>query len=101
MMIKLRATLALLFIFTHIVGVWAQTMNDDERTVVISGTITDDEHQPLEIASVKVEGQMIGTVSDLEGKYSLTVQSADTVTITFSMIGYETRKRTGFLLEKI
>ena len=94
MMIKLRATLALLFIFTHIVGVWAQTMNDDERTVVISGTITDDEHQPLEIASVKVEGQMIGTVSDLEGKYSLTVQSADTVTITFSMIGYETRKRT-------
>ena len=94
MKIKLRATLALLFIFTHIVGVWAQTMNDDERTVVISGTITDDEHQPLEIASVKVEGQMIGTVSDLEGKYSLTVQSTDTVTITFSMIGYETRKRT-------
>ena len=100
---KLRAAFALILLYTCITGAWAQTVTDGGGSATdgggagratIYGTITDDEHQPIEIANVKVEGQMAGTVSDLEGNYSVTVQSADTVTLVFSMIGYQTRKRT-------
>ena len=91
---KLRATLALYLLYICTLGIWAQAADDGGHTAIISGTITDDEHQPLEIATIKVEGQMAGTVSDLEGKYSVTVQSTDSVVLTFSMIGYQTRKRT-------
>lgn len=91
---KLRATLALFLLYICTLGAWAQAADDGGHTAIISGTITDDEHQPLEIATIKVEGQMAGTVSDLEGKYSVTVQSTDSVVLTFSMIGYQTRKRT-------
>ena len=91
---KLRATLALYLLYICTLGAWAQAADDGGHTAIISGTITDDEHQPLEIATIKVEGQMAGTVSDLEGKYSVTVQSTDSVVLTFSMIGYQTRKRT-------
>ena len=93
-MMKLRATLALYLLYICTLGIWAQAADDGGHTAIISGTITDDEHQPLEIATIKVEGQMAGTVSDLEGKYSVTVQSTDSVVLTFSMIGYQTRKRT-------
>ena len=91
---KLRATLALYLLYICTLGAWAQATDDGGHTAIISGTITDDEHQPLEIATIKVEGQMAGAVSDLEGKYSVTVQSTDSVVLTFSMIGYQTRKRT-------
>ena len=94
-MTNLRATLALILFYICTLGSWAQVADDGgQRTAVIYGTITDDEHQPIEIANVKVEGQMAGTVSDLEGNYSVTVQSEDSVVLTFSMIGYQTRKRT-------
>lgn len=94
MRINLRATLALILLYMCVISAWAQTTDEGGNTAIISGTITDDEHQPLEIATVKVEGQLVGTISDLEGKYSVTVQSTDSVVITFSMIGYQTRKRT-------
>lgn len=102
MKMNIRATLALILLYICIPCAWAQGVDDgaqkaaddNGRTALISGTITDDEHRPIEIANVKVEGQMAGTVSDLEGNYSVEVQSADTVTLVFSMIGYQTRKRT-------
>lgn len=94
MEMKRRATLALILLYICVIGMWAQGADDGGQTATIYGTITDDEHQPIEIANVKVEGQMAGAVSDLEGNYSVTVQSTDSVVITFSMIGYQTRKRT-------
>lgn len=93
-MMKLRAIFALTLLHICLTTVWGQTTGGGTGTATIYGTITDDEHRPIEIANVKVEGQMAGTVSDLEGNYSVTVQSEDSVVLTFSMIGYQTRKRT-------
>lgn len=57
------------------------------------GTIRDDQGAPIELASVRVQGQG-ATVTNLRGEYSLYIASRDTVTIIFSQIGYETRRRT-------
>ncbi len=59
----------------------------------ISGLITDEDHIPLEIVTVRQEGAALGTTSNLEGKYSITVQSADSVVLVFSRLGYKTKRR--------
>lgn len=63
------------------------------QRVKIGGTITDEAGDPIELATVRLEGTATGTVSNLKGRYSLTFQSQDTVTVVFSMLGYQTRKR--------
>lgn len=64
------------------------------QRVKIGGTITDEHGSPIELATVRLEGTATGAVSDLKGRYSFTFQAADSVVVVYSMIGYQTRKRT-------
>ena len=66
---------------------------------VIKGTITDKEHTPLPgVNIVRVAKQPDGTITDLNGKYSISVQEGVN-NMEISYIGYETIKKT-FQLEK-
>ena len=62
--------------------------------VKLSGRVIDDEQNPVLFAVVKVDGQAAGTTTDLQGRYQLEFSTADTVTVSFSMIGYVTKKKT-------
>ena len=64
------------------------------QNVTIKGRITNEAHAPVEIANVSILGKPIGTIADLNGYYSLTCQSEDSLVVVYSMIGYQTRKRT-------
>ncbi len=64
------------------------------QRVTIQGIVTDDKQSPIEIANVHVEGQAVGTITDLKGRYTLSCQSSDSLVISYSMIGYQTRKKT-------
>lgn len=64
------------------------------QRVRLYGTVKDENGDAVELANVRVQGQGIGTVTNLRGEYSFYCTSRDTVTVVFSMIGYETRKRT-------
>lgn len=64
-----------------------------QNQATISGLVTDEDQIPLEIVTVRQEGAALGTTSNLEGKYSITVQSADSVVLIFSRLGYQTRRR--------
>ena len=61
--------------------------------VTLKGCVTDETGSPVEIANVWVARQMKGTTTNLKGEYSIVLTSTDTVEITFSMIGYQTRRR--------
>ena len=61
--------------------------------VLLKGKLTDETGAPIEIANIWVAQQMKGTTTNLKGEYTLRLASADTVEITFSMIGYQTRRR--------
>src|SRR5690606_4076494 len=60
--------------------------------VVISGTVTDENGEPLPGATIAVQGTSLGTVTDLAGSYSLSVP--DGATLVFSYIGYENQRIT-------
>ena len=62
--------------------------------VKLSGRVIDDEQNPVLFAVVKVADQAAGTTTDLQGRYQLEFSTADTVTVSFSMIGYVTKKKT-------
>lgn len=64
-----------------------------QERVKLSGRVIDEEQNPVIFAIVKAEGQAAGTTTDIQGRYRLEFSSADTVTISFSMMGYETKKK--------
>ena len=64
-----------------------------ENSVIIKGKVADETGSPIEIANIWVARQMKGTTTDLKGEYSIRLSTADTIEITYSMIGYQTRRR--------
>lgn len=83
----IRALIPLLLLLTAATTATAQRVR-------LYGTVKDENGDAVELANVRVQGQGIGTVTNLRGEYSFYCSSRDTVTVVFSMIGYETRKRT-------
>lgn len=61
--------------------------------IKLHGKVTDENNQPIEFASVRIEGTAIGTMTALDGGYSLTVPAADTIRVKFTYIGYDDAHR--------
>ncbi|WP_228693446.1 TonB-dependent receptor [Lunatimonas sp.] len=58
--------------------------------VTIRGIVRDENGDPLPGATISVQGSTIGTVTDLDGSYSITVP--DNAVLVFSYIGYESTR---------
>ncbi|WOK06180.1 SusC/RagA family TonB-linked outer membrane protein [Imperialibacter roseus] len=58
---------------------------------VISGKVTDEEGGGLPGVNISVKGTSVGTVTDVEGDYKITM-SADGTTLVFSFIGFTTQE---------
>lgn len=77
-----------------IVALLLTVMTVSGQTFTLKGLVTDDEGNALELATVSVASQGKLTMTNLKGEYSMTLQSADSVEVRFSMIGYKARTRT-------
>ena len=64
------------------------------QSFTLTGTVVDTDGNPVELATVACTAQAKVTMTNLKGKFSLELRSADSVTVRFSMIGYKTRQRT-------
>ncbi|KEO75558.1 SusC/RagA family TonB-linked outer membrane protein [Anditalea andensis] len=72
------------------------TLESKERTrsldeIVITGTVRDDNGETLPGVSIMVKGTAIGTVTDIDGRFSLEVPSAESI-LVFSFVGMETQE---------
>ncbi len=75
---KFRFVLWVMFLFA--------TLTTSAQQVKVTGTVTDPGGEPLVGVSVKANAS--GTITDIDGKYSIDVPSAGS--ITFSYVGFET-----------
>lgn len=64
------------------------------QNVKISGKIIDQEDKPIEFATVRIGGTAVGTNTNLEGGYMLSIAPRDTLELIFTAIGYRSVKRT-------
>ena len=72
---------------------WAFSINAIAQTFTLRGKVTDEDQNPVELATVACLKQGKVAMTSLKGEYSLQLQSADSVVIQVSMIGYKTKTR--------
>ena len=60
----------------------------------ISGTVVDQQNEPLPGVSVVVKGTTIGMATDVQGKFEINVPNASNKTLVFSFMGYKTQEHT-------
>lgn len=68
---------------------WAE----DSIQVNVKGRVVDESGEAVSFCLVKAEGKGLGTTADIDGKFALSFNTADSVVLTFRMIGYRTRKK--------
>lgn len=73
--------------FVFVGNTWAQ------QYTRVFGIVKDDQGSPIELATVRVTHQNVMTLTNLKGEYSIWCNSNDSITLVYSMIGYESRKR--------
>ena len=60
---------------------------------ILKGKVIDDEENPLELATVSCLKQGKVAMTNLKGEFSIDLQTADSVEVRFTMVGYASRKR--------
>ena len=60
---------------------------------VLTGKVMDQHQNPVELASVSCLSQGKATMTNLRGEFSLSLATADSVVVRFSMIGYKAKTR--------
>ena len=85
--IRMRWILLLIMLFIIDCSLFA-----DDFT--LKGKVVDEDGNAVELASVTCLEQGKMTMTNLKGEFSITLQSADSVNVRFSMIGYRPRVRT-------
>lgn len=79
------------FIFLNLISVIPSSGQEsgNEAEVTITGTVSDPNGEPLIGVTITVEGTEIGTVTDAEGNYSISVPEGSS--LLFSSVGFETQ----------
>lgn len=64
------------------------------QSFTLSGTVVDEDNNPIELATVSCAEQGKVAMSNLKGEFEIKLNSEDSVVVKFSMVGYNSRKRT-------
>ena len=69
------------------------SMMTKAQSFTLSGKVSDEDGNGIELATVSCLEQGAVTVANLKGEYTLNLKSADSVVVKFSMVGFQTRTR--------
>lgn len=95
----LKLKITALFLIVSMFGISASAYTKNTKTslnlikinqekVVITGTVLDENNQPLPAATIMVKGDVSGTLSDVDGKFKIYVPK-ETKILVISYTGYE------------
>lgn len=83
---KRHFILAIVLFLVAVISVQAQSFT-------LSGRVTDENGDAMEFATVSVLSQMKVTMTNAKGEYKLQLESADSVVVRFTMVGYKPKTR--------
>ena len=84
--------LTFLFVFTLTLASLAVSSPVNAQSIVVTGVVTDKDG-PLPGVNIAVKGSTVGTSTDAQGQYSITVPGSESV-LQFSYIGYDADEET-------
>jgi outer membrane receptor protein involved in Fe transport len=58
----------------------------------VSGNVSDPDGEPLAGVNIVVKGQVIGTITDIDGNYNLSIRTSPPITLVVSMVGFTTQE---------
>lgn len=79
--------------YAFCIFLFACLMQTAAQTFTLQGRVTDDKNNPIALAAVSCIAQGKATTTSLKGEFRLTLLSADSVVVKFSMIGYKSKTR--------
>ncbi|QHT69050.1 TonB-dependent receptor [Rhodocytophaga rosea] len=86
----MKNTIFRLHLFVFLFLTLLSTVSAQDNVIVISGRVTDNEtKQALAGVNVLIKGTVTGTVTDVQGNFSLKTKLKFPFTIAFSMVGFE------------
>ena len=74
----------ILFLFITIGAVFLLAA---QGRVKLTGRVYDSDNQPIELATVRVAGTTMGTMTDLKGEYQLSIPAGDSIVVIYSCLG--------------
>lgn len=77
----------LMFMISPFFAVNGIAQNKKSETITVKGVVTDQNQEPLVSVRVIIKGTTVGVVTDIDGKYTLSVPKTKTV-LSFSYIGF-------------
>jgi hypothetical protein len=72
----------------------SQTDARETGKVRITGRVTDENGQGMDIVHVRLKSGSLGTLTNFKGEYDLIVPAGDTLTVVFTSLGYKRVERT-------
>lgn len=63
------------------------------QTFLLQGRVTDNDMNPIELATVSVQAQGKMSMTNLRGEFSMELIASDSIIVKFSMVGYKTKTR--------
>lgn len=81
----------LLFLLLFSLGTTAQS---GRLNALLSGSVADENGQPLSPVNIHLKGYPIGTSSDKAGNFKLRIPANRQLTLVFSMVGYQSLEKT-------
>lgn len=83
-------SMGLLTAFPSLVIAGTMATSISQQSIQVKGTITDSSGEPVIGATIKVKGQTTGTITDLDGHFTLPASKGATLVISY--IGYQTQE---------
>lgn len=79
-------------IMNNLIVITYSPTTEEKKEIRIVGKVTDDKKQPIPGVTVLVKGLTVGTATDMNGKYSLTLPTMEKFSLVFSFLGMETQE---------
>lgn len=76
-------------IVNNLIVVTFSPMKEEKKEIKIVGIVMDEKKQPIPGVTILVKGLTVGTATDMNGKYSLTLPYIEKFSLLFSFLGME------------
>ncbi len=88
----LSLSMVLVFSFAAIANAYTPSTEKDKVVTEVSGQVTDVDGEPLAGVNIRVKDKVIGTSTDANGMFSLTIRQDPPLTLIFSIVGFQAQE---------